>query len=114
MECREWQGAPGREFLGTYIFSLDDKGELSVVQKPEGPFNALFGRNVNKWTLLKEEEGHAVFYGITDDSFGPVKILSLNFGSPKMFDYSLGGITEEKSLEKPLGGPTRKECKRIN
>lgn len=110
MECREWRGGPAGDFLGSYIFSFDDAGTLSVVFKPVPQYNWLFATKVKKWVRLWEKDGKAVFYGVVDDVMGPVKLLSLDFAKGKMFDYSLGGLAEDANSR----SLTRKECRRLD
>jgi hypothetical protein len=110
MECDEWRGGPAGDFLGSYIFSFDDSGTLNIVRNPAGQNNWLFGTNVKKWTLAWKKDGRAVFYGVDDDLMGPVKILSLDFGKPRMFDYSLSGVAEDANSR----SLTRKECHQLN
>jgi hypothetical protein len=109
MECREWMGA---NFLGSYVFSFnDDDGSLEVVSKPAGQDNLLIATDVKKWTLMWQGDGRAVFFGTDDDLNGHVKLLSLNFAKPAMFEYSLGGFVEENGQS---NGATGKECRRLN
>jgi hypothetical protein len=112
MECKEWRGpSPGGDFLGSYFFSFNDTEKtLVVVHKPVPEMNWLFGTKVKKWTLMWEKDGQVVVYGTDDDFTAPLKLLSLNFGKPKMFDYSLGGLTEDTNSR----SLTRKECQRLN
>jgi hypothetical protein len=116
MECREWQPGATGAYLGSYVFSFDSKTKvLSVSYKPDSQWNflphILFGGTIRRWRLIFENEGRAVFYGIDDDVFGPVKLLSLDFGKATMFNYSFAGISEDSGLEK---GETRKQCRRLD
>jgi hypothetical protein len=108
MECREWRGTG--DFLGTYTFSLNENGILSIIFKPKGQFNWLFATNVKKWTLAWEKDGRVLFYGLDGDVMGPVKVLSLDFAKLKMFDYVLGGVSEDSDSR----SLTRKECHRVD
>jgi hypothetical protein len=114
MECREWRGAPNSDYLGSYVFSFDSKSKsLSISYKPElktMEVNALFGANVKTWTLIWEKDLSAVFYGIDDSGLDPVNLLILKFSIGKMFDYSLGGLSDDNHLT----SLTRKECRRLN
>jgi hypothetical protein len=95
MECREWAD---KEYRGLFQFTFDDDHEpLAVVYKPEGKY-PLFGQSVETWKLLWRKELMAVFYGITDDWWAPVKVLSLHFGQVQMFPYGLGSVSEESTL----------------
>jgi hypothetical protein len=92
MECREWLDG---KYRGVYmiVFDLQTKS-LSIAHQPEGQ-NFLFGRKVNRWQLIWEKENNVVFYGTDlEDWAGPVKIISLDFGEARMFDYSIGGAIE--------------------
>ena len=109
MECREFSGA---NFIGSYVFSFhDDDGSLDVVSKPAGQDNLLLAADVKKWTLIWASDGRAVFFGTDEDFIGGVKLLSLNFARPAMFEYLLGGFVEDNSQPSSV---TLKECRRLN
>ena len=109
MDCREFSGA---SFIGSYLFSFhDDDGSLDVVSKPAGQNNLLVATDVKKWTLMWTSDGRAVFFGTDEDLNGHVKVLSLNFAKPAMFEYLLGGLVEDNGGR---SGATLKECRRLN
>jgi hypothetical protein len=109
MECREFSGA---NFIGSYVFSFDDdNGSLDVVSKPAGQDNLLVAAAVKKWSLIWASDGRAVFFGTDEDFNGRVKLLSLNFAKPAMFEYLLGGFVEDSSQPSSV---TLKECRRLN
>jgi hypothetical protein len=95
MECREWVD---KEYRGLFQFTFDDERELlSVIYKPEGKY-PLFGQSVETWKMIWRKDLMAVFYGITEDWWAPVKVLSLHFGQVQMFPYGLGSVSEESML----------------
>jgi hypothetical protein len=109
MECREFSSA---NFIGSYVFSFDDdNGSLDVVSKPAGQDNLLVAAGVKKWSLIWASDGRAVFFGTDEDFNGRVKLLSLNFAKPAMFEYLLGGFVEDNSQPSSV---TLKECRRRN
>lgn len=55
--------------------------------------------------------GRAVFYGITPEGLSPVQIFSLNFASPNMFSYQMGGDDEEAVAAIPQ---YKARCRRLN
>ena len=117
MECQVAQAVGAKEPLGAYAFVFDTaSGSLSVQLEPlpKGDVHYLFGWDVKKWKLLSARNGHAVFYDVADDSWGsqqvgPVKILSLNFASPNMFTYWMGGELGEATVPQP-----KTNCRRLN
>lgn len=109
LECREFSHA---NFIGSYLFSFhDDDGSLEVTSKPVTQDNLLAVSDVKKWTLIWASDGRAVFFGLGDDLNGHVKVLSLNFAKPSMFEYVLGGLVEDNGQPSDV---TLKECRRLN
>jgi hypothetical protein len=98
--------------MGEYVFSFDTVSRsLSVRLDPK---ERLFGGDAGYWKLILAEGGHAVFYYIADDAVGQqiagrVRILSLNFEKPNMFNYWIGGELDESELH-----PYKADCHRVN
>jgi hypothetical protein len=107
MECREWVD---KEYRGIYSFMFDDEGSSLVVSyKPEGKY-PLFGQSVDTWKLLWRKDLIAVFYGISDDWWAPVRVMSLHFGKPATFPYGLGSEMENDRVISKIS----RECKRLD
>jgi hypothetical protein len=107
MECREWID---KEYRGIYKFTFnDERTSLIVSHEPEGKY-PLFGQSVDTWKLLWRKDLIAVFYGVSDDWWAPVRVMSLHFGKPAMFPYALGSEMEgDQVISK-----TSRECQRLD
>ena len=107
IECREWVD---KEYRGLYQFAFDDEsGVLRASQEPNGIY-PLFGKSVGTWKLIWKKDLHAVFYGVSEDWWAPVKVLSLNFGKPQMFPYGMGHDMEADTLVSKIS----RVCKRLD
>ena len=114
MECWVADSFTGKS-IGEYAFLFDTaSGSLSVTAHPRDSSQSMFGQDAETWKLLLAQGGHAVFYYITDDTTaqqiaGRVRILSLNFEKPNMFNYWMGGELDESKIP-----PYKTDCRRLN
>jgi hypothetical protein len=108
MECREWLDG---KYSGLYTFVFDSQSNgLSIAHQAEGQ-NFWFGRGINRWQLIWQKGNNVVFYGTDQEDWtGPIKIISLDFGELRMFDYSIGGATEADVLVSKI----ERRCRRLD